>query len=115
MKKIIVTLLTVLAFTTLGSTAVSAKEYMPIQGVYYVKLTKRVKVVKIRNTYPLANSYAVKTFYLKKGTKIKITQPASYNWVRVVKPTKYTYAIDKPYTDTKWFKAIKKYPNFYQS
>lgn len=83
-------------------------------GYAYVRLTKPVRVNKIRWTSPAVYSnYGIKYKVLPKGTKVRIYQPGgNYAWaIWGTKKLPYShtygkYCVAKNRTDYSWFKVI---------
>ncbi|WP_283678432.1 hypothetical protein [Lentilactobacillus sp. Marseille-Q4993] len=102
----VVTGVSMSALFVITGSSVSAHSYYYWLRPHWVTVTKRVKIVKIKNTIPRVNSYAVKHTWVKRGHHLKVHHGASYLWV--VESGKfntngyYTYVVA---ANKGWFKA----------
>ncbi len=92
-------------FVVSGGVA-SARSYTYWLRPHWVTVTKRVKIVKIKNTIPRVNSRAVKSYWVNRGHHLKVHHGASYLWVvesgKFNTSGNYTYAVA---ANRGWFKA----------
>lgn len=101
---ITLSLATGLAF---ANTKASAHGFMYWTHPHWVTVKKATTIVKIKNTYPLCNSYAVKKYRVYPGHHLKVHHMASYDWVvesgKYNTGTHYTYAANRG-SGTGWFR-----------
>lgn len=90
-----------------SATAASANNnFFYWERPHWVTVTKTSTIVKIRNTYPLYKSYAVKRYRIHRGHHLLIHHVASYDWQvesgHFNSNSYYTYAVNR--SGYSWFK-----------
>lgn len=77
---------------------------------HWITLRKKVRVIKMHNSYPLSDSFEVAAYTAKKGYHYKLYHwSTNYSWVfnsgHFNSGSKYTYMVDKTWNSSSWFRV----------
>lgn len=117
-------------YVVLGITALSLGTGFAVSGTtahalqsswkndHWVTITKTVTVDKYKITSPVADSYIVKSYTIKRGAHYKLSHwSTNFPWAlqsgKYNSGARYTFVPDENYNDASWFKAgIHEFPKY---